>query len=751
MLRHTLLIPTILVLLIVDTGFMTAASPAITITSPVFSAKLTTHELNITGTASNSTEEWHQTSQADFDTGTKNNLATNASGDLFLNVSFYDDFNDNNWDNNRWVRFEESNGITANEKNGNYNASRISNASTSGGCRCWTMSTKLFNNTISADWLYGPRIVDSIGATTMGFYKNANNYISVGIEYFGNNNSKYYYQYADPEGNSGNGILFKNSSESEVKDGPHNFRLTLDSDKIHIYLDRVFVGNFKRYFDNCNFYFMTEAWTNSSISACWDNVTEDGKFSGNFISVVHNMDYPVPDIKKVSWNATIPIGTNITVAVRSSDRPDMSNPTPWITVTNNQTNGLPLSKKYLQYNILFNSTDGITSPILHDISIVYDKMPIAKVEVSIDNESVWLPAVGKEDWHIVVNISENTNTIWARVTHLAGDFSIISSTVDVDTTPPVGTIVINNGDEFTNGVNVSLTLKTTDQYGVVSMKVSESPFFNAIAWRDYRQAFIFTLTPGDGKKTVYAKFKDSSGWESIVVNASVILDTTRPISAITPTFAMVEDQNFTVSWNGYDAMSGIFRYDLQYRDGNDPWTDWLTGTNATTVVFSGQDGHNYYFRLRAQDNAGNIQAYPDSAVGPVLVQIPKPSVSILRPVTSSTVHGMVKIEGTAGHQRAGMRIVRVMVQIDNGTWSIAQNTSSWQFLWDATNVKNGPHTINVKAFDGQNYSNAAIIDVFVDNEVIKKGVDLIPLSTFVMIIILTVAGTGTYLYLRKKR
>lgn len=30
----------------------------------------------------------------------------------------------------------------------------------------------------------------------------------------------------------------------------------------------------------------------------------------------------------------------------------------------------------------------------------------------------------------------------------------------------------------------------------------------------------------------------------------------------------------------------------------------------TTATFTGQEGHTYYFRSRAQDNAGNWEAYP---------------------------------------------------------------------------------------------------------------------------------------------
>jgi uncharacterized repeat protein (TIGR02543 family) len=69
---------------------------------------------------------------------------------------------------------------------------------------------------------------------------------------------------------------------------------------------------------------------------------------------------------------------------------------------------------------------------------------------------------------------------------------------------------------------------------------------------------------------------------------------------------------FTVSWMGYDpGGSGIQCYDVQYKDGSGSWEDWQTCTTATSASFNyGQPGHLYYFRSRATDNAGNVEAWP---------------------------------------------------------------------------------------------------------------------------------------------
>ena len=69
----------------------------------------------------------------------------------------------------------------------------------------------------------------------------------------------------------------------------------------------------------------------------------------------------------------------------------------------------------------------------------------------------------------------------------------------------------------------------------------------------------------------------------------------------------------TVRWAGVDyGGSGIRDYDIQFSDpalgGN--WVTWLSHTTQTSEQFSGAAGHTYYFRSRATDEAGNVEAWP---------------------------------------------------------------------------------------------------------------------------------------------
>lgn len=90
------------------------------------------------------------------------------------------------------------------------------------------------------------------------------------------------------------------------------------------------------------------------------------------------------------------------------------------------------------------------------------------------------------------------------------------------------------------------------------------------------------------------------------------IDRAAPNAAVTALPATTYETSFSVTWGGTDSSSGIRWYDVQYRDGNRPeseWVDWQLNVTKTVSIFIGLPGHAYYFRTRALDNAGNLQAY----------------------------------------------------------------------------------------------------------------------------------------------
>ena len=106
----------------------------------------------------------------------------------------------------------------------------------------------------------------------------------------------------------------------------------------------------------------------------------------------------------------------------------------------------------------------------------------------------------------------------------------VSDDIIVDTAAPSGAaIVINDNAATVNTTSVTLTLSATDAATAVGgMMIGNDPGFAGAAWELFSNTRAWTLSDGNGTRTVYVKFRDSAGNETQAVSASILLDTSTP-------------------------------------------------------------------------------------------------------------------------------------------------------------------------------------------------------------------------------
>ncbi len=99
-------------------------------------------------------------------------------------------------------------------------------------------------------------------------------------------------------------------------------------------------------------------------------------------------------------------------------------------------------------------------------------------------------------------------------------------------------IKIDAGNTYTNSLEVTVSVVGPEFESIVLSNTDELP---KRKWIDFDRKITWLLTPGDGKKVVYAKIKDRDGNESEVLMDEIILDSTPPSN---PSVKFLYDKEF---------------------------------------------------------------------------------------------------------------------------------------------------------------------------------------------------------------
>jgi hypothetical protein len=205
---------------------------------------------------------------------------------------------------------------------------------------------------------------------------------------------------------------------------------------------------------------------------------------------------------------------------------------------------------------------------------------------------------GKKNLYLYVTDDKGASQGWVN----KGTCSIIQ-----DTTPPTGTITINNGARYTNAASVTLTLSAKDNTG--GSGVSQMQFSNDNkTWstpETYATTKTWTLKSGDGTKTVYVKYKDVAGNWSSPISSTIILDTSVPATTISGVDGLWHNKSVTVTLSASDTGSGI---DKTYYS-----TDGTNPTLIYTAPFRLTNDGIYSIKYYSLDKAGNAEVIKTSA------------------------------------------------------------------------------------------------------------------------------------------
>ncbi len=162
--------------------------------------------------------------------------------------------------------------------------------------------------------------------------------------------------------------------------------------------------------------------------------------------------------------------------------------------------------------------------------------------------------------------------------------------IKLDLIGPSGSIQINNGAEYTNTTQVTLTLTATDTgSGVSQIRLSNEGNLDAANWMLMASTKAWNLTDGDGTKTVCYLIQDNVG-RVHVYYASIILDTAPPVGSISINNGSAYTSQATVNLtlSATDAISDVVQ--MRFSNDNVSWTAWENYAASKVWTLEGSDG-----------------------------------------------------------------------------------------------------------------------------------------------------------------
>jgi len=184
---------------------------------------------------------------------------------------------------------------------------------------------------------------------------------------------------------------------------------------------------------------------------------------------------------------------------------------------------------------------------------------------------------------------------------------------------PTGSMSINSNAAFTGSAGVTVTITASPD--ATQMMLSNRSDFNGAAWQALAASTAWSLSAGDGLKTVYLKLRSTGGSESRVYSAQITLDTTGPLSVLHHT---VPDQVMAFFCLSTDAGIGTDAfYNFRFREIGASWQSLASGTSiAVALFYNGIGGNRYEFQCQGRDTLGNLGEWSTSVLFDPLVDNP---------------------------------------------------------------------------------------------------------------------------------
>jgi hypothetical protein len=201
--------------------------------------------------------------------------------------------------------------------------------------------------------------------------------------------------------------------------------------------------------------------------------------------------------------------------------------------------------------------------------------------------NVAAPASGSQEHTLQFYSVDRAGNVETTTPVPAFSFSVVPAP---DTTPPSGTMLVNNGDAYAISITATVTSAVSDaKSGMDQMRVDPGTGTFG-TWTAYSADATITLPAGDGVKTVRAEYRDNAGNVATLTD-TILLDTTAPSTTSNAGGSYVGAVSITLTATDGPVGSGVASTHYRVDSGSEQ-----TGTAiSVTAPASGSVSHTIYF------------------------------------------------------------------------------------------------------------------------------------------------------------
>ncbi|GBR72919.1 phage tail protein, partial [Candidatus Termititenax aidoneus] len=225
------------------------------------------------------------------------------------------------------------------------------------------------------------------------------------------------------------------------------------------------------------------------------------------------------------------------------------------------------------------------------------------VSMNISNTSAknsWLNYTAASNYSWLLTGADGLKTVYVWFRDKAGNETLVTDNIYLDTTKPAGTLTINGGETLTKNSTLYLTLSASTD--TVSMNISEINSLSA-NWLAFSSTHTYKLIDtATGNHTIYIWYRDAAGNTSNVISDSIMLSDQGGSGGavkINNDAPYTNTRNVTLTFSGNHALA----YDMRVSD--DSTAKWVSKNTTLAWDLSSGDGTKTVY-VEYRNMAGNV-------------------------------------------------------------------------------------------------------------------------------------------------